>query len=174
MNLSDVVYQPQVQRFVLLDVETTGLEDDATLLELAMFRMRYRGSWQVEEVLHRVYAFIEVPGKPVYEAHHHNGLLAECYLMLNSVYPSRAEVEKFVPEGAIACGRNVHFDLKALDRQWPGISRRFSHRHLDLASFTLVQPKGDRPASTHRALHDCLLELAELQAIVPREDLWMK
>lgn len=179
------------QRFVVLDVETTGLEEEARLLELGLFVMRYVDDgkamgWVVDSVVHRVFYYKPHPEHPLpmFEAHLTNGLAEECERATEHPWSCDEEFAALVPEKSIPIGRNVHFDIKALQKHMPALAARFHYRHLDLTSLEMgAEPydeheviKGGKPArakSTHRALQDCIQELMALRdlAFMPRKDL---
>lgn len=179
------------QRFVVLDVETTGLEEEARLLELGLFVMRYVDDgkamgWVVDSVVHRVFYYkphAEHP-LPLFEAHRSNGLVEECARAAADPWSCDEELAALVPEKSIPVGRNVHFDIKVLEKHMPLLAARFHYRHLDLTSLEMqapgsVVPKGitilqaARAKSTHRALQDCIQELMALRdlAFLPKIEL---
>lgn len=168
------------QHFALLDVETTGLEEEARLLELGLFVMRYVDDgkamgWVVDSVVHRVFYH----PLPLFEAHRSNGLVEECARAAEHPWSCDEELAALVPEKSIPIGRNVHFDIKALQKHMPKLAARFHYRHLDLTSLEMqanTHNQGFIPArakSTHRSLQDCICELMALRdlAFVPRKDL---
>lgn len=174
------------QHFALIDVETTGLEQEARLLELGLFVMRYVDDgktlgWVVDLVIHRVFYYkphTEHP-LPVFEAHVDNGLLKECAQATEHPWHLDEELAALVPERSIPIGRNVHFDVDVLKRHMPKLAARLHYRHLDLTSLEMqanTHNQGFIPArakSTHRSLQDCICELMALRdlAFVPRKDL---
>lgn len=179
------------QHFALIDVETTGLEPDARLLELGLLVMRYVDDgkalgWVVDHVIHRVFYFKqhENPDQPgtwlpsVFEAHVDNGLLKECAASDAHPWHLDEELAALVPERSIPIGRNVHFDTKVLERHMPKLAARLHYRHLDLTTLEMRTPMGPavhpaRAKSTHRSLQDCICELMALRDLgfTPREDL---
>lgn len=148
------------KHFAFLDVETTGVEDDAKLLEVAIIQVD-PDDWAPLAVYHQVFFFqpSSYTGK-IYEAHHKNNLLIEC--QASNVH-SWAWEPPPIPEQTIAIGRNVHFDLGVLKRCIPELHKRFHYRTLDLTSVELLHGQGRKIESTHRALHDCLIEMHHMR-----------
>lgn len=157
----------------VLDVETTGLDPNKdALLELALLVYSYRetaadGTPLPDGLLfvdHSI--FYHVPelsiDQVVRDRHTKNGLWDDC--KSSSLYHDDVDgyLAKRLPDGMIPCGRNVHFDLDFLKRYMPELSRKFSHRHLDLTTIDYLRGRTPRPSSTHRALHDAMSELLEL------------
>lgn len=165
---------PLPQHFVVLDVETTGLEEDARLLELGMLVCRYTDRWVVDSVVHRVFYYKPAPENPLplFAAHLTNGLADECERSAEHPWALAKELAKLIPERSIPVGRNVHFDINVLKKHMPALAARFSFRHLDLTTLEMGQERPLRPVSTHRALHDCIQELQALMScFAPREEL---
>lgn len=152
------------QRFAFLDVETTGTDDDAQLLELAVILTEQdsKHRWKPLAVYHHVFHFEpnNFAGK-VWEQHTRNGLLDEC--RMSSTFPHMVDI--VLPEKTIAIGRNVHFDLNVLKRQLSQLHKQFHYRTLDLTTLEMVHGQGEKIESTHRALHDCMLEMHRLNAM---------
>lgn len=153
------------QRFAFLDVETTGTDDDAPLLELAIILTEQdsKHRWKPLAVYHHVFHFnpANYPGM-VWEQHTKNGLLDEC--RISGTYAIMG-VDIVLPEKTIAIGRNVHFDLNVLKRCLPSVHKQFHYRTLDLTTLEMVHGQGEKIESTHRALHDCMLEMHQLNAM---------
>lgn len=171
--------------FVIVDVETTGLEQGNHLLELGMVVMRFLDipgkdaglspatpgvyGWSLDAIHHRTFYRYRESDQPLWESHRTNGLAEECAESSHTVgNKADEELARLLPEKCIPVGRNVHFDMEVLKRELPLLAARFHYRHLDLTTLEMADRNQGaviypaRGATTHRALHDCLLEYQSL------------
>jgi oligoribonuclease (3'-5' exoribonuclease) len=161
------------QHYVILDVETTGLGETADLLEVAMIDLtavdnKQGRRWLCHGVHHAVLYRPELTKRQdLFEAHHKNGLVDECRHGLCEVdfIDWQYATTKVLGKRPIAVGRNVYTDLAHLSRHAKTLFGAFHYRTIDLTTIDAAwspDPLPEYPPSTHRALHDCMLEYQRL------------
>ena len=162
--------------FVWLDVETTGFQAGNRLLEVAWASVRFGpvGQRRILAVGQRTYWWpIEGlgPDEKLFEAHLTNGILREC--RMGHPRDSYPEIwNEQIPMGSILVGRNVYTDLNILKDQLPEFAKRFSHRTVDITTIEMATGRMETRNSTHRAMHDVLIELELMKDWRPHRDHW--
>lgn len=162
------------QHYVILDVETTGLGETADLLEVALIDFicvdnKQGRHWLCHGVHHAVLYRPELEKRQdLFEAHRNNGLVDECRYGLSELdfISWQHRVVGLLGKHPIAVGRNVYTDLAHLSRRAKILFGAFHYRTIDLTTLDYTwspDPLPEYPPTTHRALHDCLLEYQRLQ-----------
>lgn len=131
-------------RFVVLDIETTGLNPNVnTILQIAMQEIDPRTLTEVGDMfvrdVHASPAALSRMVPYVREMHTKTGLLERVNAAESRSRVQRAAVE-FLGEGdkVHAVGDSVHFDLGFLRVHTPDLFSRFSHRIVDVTSLYLA------------------------------------
>jgi len=161
------------QHYVILDVETTGLGEKADLLEVAMIDLtavdnKQGRRWLCHGVHHVVLFQPNLTERTdLYVAHRNNGLVEDCKYGLTGLafIDWQYAMIKVLGKRPIAVGRNVYTDLAHLSRHAKVLFDAFHYRTIDLTTIDAawsLDPLPEYPPSTHRALHDCMLEYQRL------------
>lgn len=165
---------------VVLDLETTGLEDSDRIIEV--------GAIAIDDDLNEIARFempaFTTPGRitnvipVVAKMHTDNGLWAEL-----ATAPLLTEVdERFAawlkelgakPGSVELIGRSIHFDLRFIRSQMPETHKLLHYRVTDVGAVLRTFAKAGvfidialpHPVTVHRSMPDCENELVELQAV---------
>lgn len=168
-------------KFVMLDLETTGLEPSRhVLLEIGAIHFdlatlevhsRFHAVIRPEGYLTRLSSFTE-------QMHKANGLLED--VAAHGVEVPTAEYQFTIwlerevgaaDKVVVLCGNSIHFDRGFVDTHFtsPRLHQLLSHRMLDVRSlmFTAEAWKGFRVHTemAHRAMSDCEVSLETLRQI---------
>lgn len=126
-----------------IDVETTGLEDDATMLELAFALTG--PDLEVLDSFHRVLRATEADVRKmsayVHKMHTDNGLIAEALASTVTLDDAEQDACKWlwplIPAREVPlCGSSVHFDRKMLTRDMPRVEAHTKYRNIDVSTLT--------------------------------------
>lgn len=159
---------------VWLDVEATGLDSQAKLLEVGVIVTD-----AALQELERLEVRLTVPSGPVsswaLRTFTRNGLLDAC--RADGVPPHVAEAQlvgllsKYGPTGLVAAGSSVSSDLAYLASWMPSVHAMFGHQVVDVTTLLLLQrrwnvcvPNMPRSRHAHRALWDAEDSLELLRA----------
>jgi oligoribonuclease (3'-5' exoribonuclease) len=149
---------------VWLDVEATGLDNNAKLLEVGVIVT----DADLKE-LDRLEVRLTLPNGPISEwalrTFTKNGLLDAC--RADGVPPHVAEAKlvgflsKYGPTGLIASGSSVSSDLAYLSSWMPNVHAMFAHQTVDVTTMLILQkrwgldfPNAPKPRRAHRAMWD--------------------
>lgn len=159
------------------DVETTGLEDDATVLEIAFTLTSPH--LEVLDSFHRVLqatpADIKKMNALVHKMHTGNGLIAESLASTVTLYEAEEDACKWlwplIPAREVPlCGSSVHFDRKMLARDLPRVEAHTKYRNIDVSTLTELALRWNRyaydtlptPMKRHRSQPDITDSIAAL------------
>lgn len=151
------------------DVETTGLEDDATVLEIGLVLTSPR--LEVLDTFHRVLkatdADVRKMNAVVHRMHTQNGLIDAALASTVTLDDAEQDACKWLwpltPAGEVPlCGSSVHFDRKMLARDLPRVEAHTKYRNIDVSSLTELAMRWNRyaydtlptPQKRHRSLPD--------------------
>lgn len=169
---------------VWTDVETTGLADNAALLEIAVVvtdtDLEVLGT-PVSVVLSPGPGALEAMSDVVRDMHTASGLLAEVATATTKILDAQAMildyVSAWVPVGSSPmCGSTIFFDRKILTHRLPQVNAYLHYRHIDVSTlkelarrwhpqvYELAAARNDSgTGARHRALPDILDSIAELR-----------
>lgn len=171
-------------RFVFVDIETTGLEHTTELvleigviitdLDLQQIDVYDSQVWE-SPLYDRKW---ESTDPFVQTMHHGNGLLEQCRAEGQTMQDAEETIAEFLKghgvDGEPMCGSSVHFDRMFLAEQFPAIAECFSHRNIDVSTLKELcmrlnpelyaklegaAPKRER----HRVIEDIEDTIGELQ-----------
>lgn len=174
------------ERFLWLDVETTGLDPTGDLLlEVAAWPSRSADPFDLHELDARSWVLMHHPTRLAeklspftWKMHSVNGLLGD---VVSSTVTLKDLLEGLIntapPDGMVGgatmwylAGNSVHFDRGFLNHNVPEFARRLSHRILDVTSLLLIAraaghniPKAE-PA--HRAMDDVKQSIAIARSVM--------
>ena len=187
---------PQQDPFNLVwaDVETTGLTDDAALLEVAFVvtdsNLEVLGT-PVSVVLSPGPQALDGMSEVVRDMHTVSGLLAEVGAATAKIHDAQEMIldylRAWVPPGSSPlCGSTIFFDRKILTHRLPKVNDYLHYRHIDVSTLKELSrrwrpqvyelaaarqgPAMATAGAKHRALPDILDSIAELR--VYREHLF--
>lgn len=173
---------PKQKLKIWVDTETTGLEDNCQLLEVAIVitdeTLSVKASiWRVVHVERENVWELMVPC--VQEMHTKNGLLVDCQDSNHTLESIDLEIEQFLQQHTQGikypvAGNSVHFDVKVLCRLLPSFGNCVDYKIVDVTSCWIVKndhfPKCHVVKryfeSPHRALDDVFDSIEQLRAIV--------
>jgi len=173
---------------VWADVETTGLEDDAGLLEVAVVvtdsGLNVCGT-PVSVVLRAPWAQARM-NETVRAMHTASGLLADCAEATATLIDAQDLIMDYVsawvaPGVSPLCGSTIFFDRRMIARNLPVLNAYLHYRHIDVSTLkelvrrwfppvyaalprnTGTAADGGAGGAAHRALPDILDSIAELR-----------
>lgn len=178
--------------YLFLDIETTGLQPDAQLLEIACILVRAKDFVKINDFQVLVKPIATISDDKVWdpvaaEFHCKNMLLADI-VGKQSCWP-RDALEKFYQylekcglpaKSCVIAGSSVHTDVAFLKKQLATyfnhhpVFEGFSHRLLDLSTLRTIDKMcgsklfDDKTDDSHRAMGDCLHDLNQLTTCVAR------
>jgi oligoribonuclease len=174
---------------LFLDLETTGLEVDAEILEVGVILTEgpgldiVAGTGRSFVVHHNHPELLKLGRHPaVVDMHEKSGLWADLSAPLTGIYrQTLPEIEDWIlgvlhmhgvePGKAMLAGYSCHTDRRWLEGRMPHLLRFVSHRMIDVSTVRHLYwaTRGERPKTegAHRALVDCSEARMELLRYLP-------
>lgn len=176
--------------FVIVDIETTGLDPDIDqILELGIL-VADKNFNVLGEFGGVAYFDLELqrPGisEFVIDMHTKNGLWDECKASHTSLAGLQVDAIHFLEGGEWTgqpmCGSTIQFDRSFIAAYMPKLNEKFHYRHIDVSSFKNIWAKYEwpqynteyTPGETHRSLPDCRDTLDELKRYVLQAENWLQ
>ena len=173
---------PRSDIVLWLDLETSGSDDDALVLEVGMVVTGPGPEFEILDTFQVVQWHPELPvlDPAVMDMHTKNGLLGD--IAHGSIPPM--VVDKMVQwiertlgvskQHVVLAGSGVgHFDRKFIKRDWPWLDRRLAYYCYDvgvlrrfLRMVGITSPQTQTEQLSHRALGDVLDHIAEARALL--------
>jgi oligoribonuclease len=177
-------------KMVWIDTETTGLADDAVVLELGFVvtDIYLNELWSHSWLIHPPTTYSDLVlsmDNYVQEMHHKNGLLHDLSEAWNTGKldgPQTVELQAIALLGAAGiepgknplCGSTAHFDRRMIAHNLPKLEAYFHYRNIDVSSIKELakmfapgvfktRPGQEESDKKHRVLDDVRASLAELQ-----------
>lgn len=172
--------QPAPNKFIFLDLETTGLDPDlCDILELALVVTdeNFYPLYQMDTVFEYITAGYEGVSEIVVKMHEESGLWKECAKSEVMLQPVEEDILKALEELEIPVnsqppvGNTIHFDRAFLKVYMPRLEAFFHYRNFDVSTITQFTERylpdvfAGRPVpqKTHRALPDVYESIATLK-----------
>jgi oligoribonuclease len=164
-------------KLLFLDLETTGLTDDDTILEVGAILYDIKEAKEISRkqmlVRHHIKRqFLAMP-RVVYDMHMKSGLLTEIGHELGTRDIEEAVIQMILNAGmssgeCIMAGFSPHFDRRFMRRLMPSLESFLHHRNIDVSTLrelTLAwtRSKPDK-IDRHRAIPDCEEAIATLMS----------
>lgn len=142
-------------RYLSFDLEATGLEEDALIIEFAMVpfdtetkeiehklsKHFYIKCPSFESLEPKLNEWVKVNNKSLIETAHKEGITLIDFKTAFEKYLNSSEIKSYFGEGKIVLfGKSISaIDLPFLNRDlgWEWMNKHFHHRNLDLSCFTL-------------------------------------